>query len=359
MPKGLLREPGSITKALWFLQSNVIMLLPFWALAVMGTLWWKFGRDPDPGISVAPLYEPPKGMTPAEVGTLVDDSLDPRDISSTLIDLAVKGYVKIEETEVKALLFTHKDYVFHLLKPRDQWSSLAAHELTMLTNVFADGDLCLLSYLTNRFYTSIPVIKNNVFSSLRSRGLYAGSSLSAPVYVLLGVVVIVAPFLLFALVSGPAALFSSPLLVLICGGLALLAVVLVGRRLGFTKTREGARTLVAILGFQEFMNRVDADRLKQMPPDTFEKYLPYAMALGVEHHWARAFEGLITQPPTWYVSPNPMNIFSPTYFSNSMSSMAGEIHDVFTSAPRSDSSGSGFSAGGGGGFSGGGASGKW
>ena len=34
------------------------------------------------------------------------------------------------------------------------------------------------------------------------------------------------------------------------------------------------------------MNRVDADRLKRMPPDTFEKFLPFAMALGVEHQWA-------------------------------------------------------------------------
>ena len=50
------------------------------------------------------------------------------------------------------------------------------------------------------------------------------------------------------------------------------------------KTVLGARTLVAVLGFQEFMNRVDADRIKRLPPDTFEKYLPYAMALGVLLH---------------------------------------------------------------------------
>ncbi len=48
------------------------------------------------------------------------------------------------------------------------------------------------------------------------------------------------------------------------------------------------------------MNRVDADRLKRMPPDTFEKFLPYAMALGVEHRWAKAFEGIIQNPPSWY-----------------------------------------------------------
>ena len=60
------------------------------------------------------------------------------------------------------------------------------------------------------------------------------------------------------------------------------------------KTVLGARTLVAILGFQEFMNRVDADRIKRLAPDTFEKYLAYAMALGVEQHWAQALARTIS-----------------------------------------------------------------
>ena len=82
------------------------------------------------------------------------------------------------------------------------------------------------------------------------------------------------------------------------------------------------------------MNRVDADRLKRMPPDTFEKYLPYAMALGVEHHWAQAFAGIIQNPPSWYVSPNGMTGFNPIFFSSSMHNMASDMHQVFVSAPR-------------------------
>ena len=82
------------------------------------------------------------------------------------------------------------------------------------------------------------------------------------------------------------------------------------------KTMTGARTRIAVLGFQEFMNRVDADRLKRMPPDTFEKFLPFAMALGVEHHWAQAFAGIIQNPPNWYASPNG-GMFNPIFFSSS------------------------------------------
>jgi uncharacterized membrane protein len=113
------------------------------------------------------------------------------------------------------------------------------------------------------------------------------------------------------------------------------------------------------LGFQEFMNRVDADRLKIMPPSTFEKVLPYAMALGVEHHWAQAFAGIVKDPPSWYVAPGGYGSgmgFNPIFFSSSMHSMATDMHQTFVSAPRASSSGSGFSGGGGGGggFSGGG-----
>ena len=123
------------------------------------------------------------------------------------------------------------------------------------------------------------------------------------------------------------------------------------------KTVAGARMQVAVLGFQEFMNRVDKDRIQRMPSDTFEKFLPYAMALGVEHHWAQAFDGIVKDPPSWYASPNGYTSFNPIFFSSSMHSMASDMHQVFVSSPRSSSTGSGFSSGGGfsgGGFSGGG-----
>jgi uncharacterized membrane protein len=103
------------------------------------------------------------------------------------------------------------------------------------------------------------------------------------------------------------------------------------------------------------MNRVDADRLKKMPPDTFEKFLPYAMALGVEHHWAQAFAGIVKDPPSWYAGSGPYTGFNPIFFSASMHSMATDMHQVFVSAPRASSTGSGW--GGGGGFGGGGFSG--
>jgi uncharacterized membrane protein YgcG len=359
VPKGILQEPSGFTKILWFLESNSIIFLPPVTLIVMGLLWWYKGRDPDPGRSVAPMYEPPSGMSPAESGALIGDEVHPRDITSTLVDLAVRGFVKIEEVDTKGLVFHHTDYVFHSLKPREQWTNLAPHELVMLSNVFVAGDDATLSSLKNRFYTTIPVIRTDVMSSLKQKGMYSVDPESASAYSVGGAIASAAPFGIIQ-VTKIADIFSSIPLVIVCGLISAIIWWLFARVMT-AKTLKGVQTKVAVLGFQEFMNRVDKDRLKTMPPDTFEKFLPYAMALGVEHQWATAFAGLIQNPPTWYASPYgygyPGGGFNPIFFSNSMSSMSTNMHQVFVSAPRASSTGSGWSGGGFGGvggFSGGG-----
>jgi len=335
---------------------NPIVFLPLVTLIGMFGLWWLKGRDPDPGMSVAPMYEPPAGISPAEAGTLLEDAIHPRDITSTIVDLAVRGYIKIEETAEKTLVFTNKDYVFHLLKPREQWGAdLAPHELVMLENIFAGGDETRLSSLKNRFYTSVPVIRQDIMAALRRKGIYLLDPESANGYSVGMAVAIIALLVLLQYV-GWANFFNSAPLLIVCVPLSALIWWLFARVMS-AKTVKGAQTRIAVLGFQEFMNRVDAERLKVMPPTTFEKFLPYAMALGVEHHWAQAFTGIVQNPPTWYVGPGGyVGGFNPIFFSSSMHSMATDMHQVFVSAPRASSSGSGFGGGGGGGggFSGGG-----
>ncbi len=356
IPAGIIKAPSALTKLFWFLGSNPILFLPFFTFAVMFALWYSVGRDPDPGISVAPQYEPPKGICPAEAGTLVDDTIHPRDITSTIVDLAVRGYIKIEEKVDTFLVFHHKDYLFHLLKPREQWGSdLTPHERVMLENIFLGGTETQLSSLKNRFYTVIPIVRQDIMSSLKSKGIYMLDPESANGYSI-AVGIAIAILVIAIQVMGWMNLFYSvPLLI----GSAIVSAIIwwLFARQMTAKTVAGARTRIAVLGFEEFMNRVDADRIKRMPPDTFEKFLPYAMALGVEHHWAQAFDGIIKDPPSWYVSPNGYTGFSPLFFSSSMHSMASDMHQVFVSTPRSSSTGSGFSSGGGfsgGGFSGGG-----
>jgi hypothetical protein len=351
IPTGVLSQPGPLTRAGWFLRSNLILLLPLWTFAVMGLLWRWRGRDPDPGMSVAPMYEPPAKMSPAETGTLLDDRIDPRDITSTLVDMAVRGYIKIEEVEEPGL-FSHKaDYVFHRVKPESEWNGLQPFERVILRQVFAGGDETRLSSLKNHFYTAIPMVKHDIYAALKLNGMYWLDPESASGYFFLGIGISAAPLILGKWLD----LFVAPLMAVVAGGVSILIAYLFGRIMA-SKTLLGARTWVQVRGFEEFIHRVDADRLRRMPPDTFEKYLPYAMAFGLEQQWAKKFVGILQQPPSWYAGPN-VGLFNPLLFSNSMQMMATSAHQAFVAAPRASSSGSGFGGGGfssGGGFSGGG-----
>ena len=116
------------------------------------------------------------------------------------------------------------------------------------------------------------------------------------------------------------------------------------------RTRRGVEVLNHVLGLREYIDRVDRHRLKYATLEHFETLLPFAAAMGLERKWTEAFEGLLTQPPTWYVSshPGPFHIGS---FSDSLSSMSAATGTALSTAPRQASGGSGFS---GGGFSGGG-----
>src|SRR5581483_9442537 len=315
----ILHEPALPVRIGWFVASNPVALVPLVAFVVMFGLWYVKGRDPDPGISVAPLYEPPAQLSPAELGTLVDDKVDPRDITSTLIDLAVRGYLQIEEVANEGFFTKHKDYIFHLLKPMEEWPKLAAHERIMLEKIFGPGgQQTKLSDLKEHFYTALPMIRDEIMRSLKRRGMYTVDPKSAAGYMFLGILAIVGVSLLLQYAAG-VSLFVSGVVAFVSLAVAA-GIVLIFGRLLTAKSLLGMRTYVGVLGFQEFMTRVEADRLKRMPPDTFEKFLPYAMALGVEQRWAKAFAGIIQDPPRWYTSPGgaPPTGFNPIFFTNSM-----------------------------------------
>src|SRR4030095_4050310 len=125
------------------------------------------------------------------------------------------------------------------------------------------------------------------------------------------------------------------------------------------RTASGTRALEGVLGFEDFLAHVEADRFNRMikTPEMFEKFLPFAMALGVEKNWSKAFANIYTEPPQWYQGGN----FGPNFYTygfvNNLNALSSQAATTFASAPRS-SGGSGFSGGGGGssggGFGGGG-----
>ena len=86
------RGPRSLRRLGWWLADNFVYgLIPLGLAAGFG-VWYLRGRDVAGLGTVVVNYEPPEGLGPAEVGTLADEKVDLRDVSSVLIDLAVRGF---------------------------------------------------------------------------------------------------------------------------------------------------------------------------------------------------------------------------------------------------------------------------
>ncbi|GKS60255.1 hypothetical protein YTPLAS18_37820 [Nitrospira sp.] len=355
--KGVVSEPTAWDDARMFLASNWPLGLPILVFVVMLRLWYSRGRDPRLR-PITVVYEPPDRLTPAEVGTLADDSPDLRDVTATVVDLAVRGYLRIQEQRQERILgfWSSTDYVFHRSKPPGEWAALPKHERLLLSGLFRSGadERVPLSSLENAFYTSLPGIRNAVFDALQARKYYRHRPDRVKQnYLITGIVL--GAGLVFGL-SALADHWGMAPLASIGGGLLSGLIVAGFGRIMPARTIRGTRALEGVLGFEEFLTRVEADRFDRVvkTPDLFEKFLPFAMALGVEKDWARAFESMLRSPPSWYHGTD-MSRFTSQSFIGHMSDMASKTGTAMASAPRG-SGGSGFGGGSssGGGFGGGG-----
>lgn len=351
---GVVRRPGLLEKAGFFVQSNWLFVIPVLTFAGMFFLWHRMGRDPRLR-PISPQYEPPEKLSPAEVGTLVDNYPDVRDITATLVDLAVRGYVVIEEVEKDRLfgLLSSTDYALVLQKPIGECMDLPAHERKLLQAVFSGyaGERVELEDLENEFYKHLPDLRKRIYQQLLERRYYVRRPDKVK-----GLFITAALFLGFLVIGiGAYAGVFELAPVSVIGA----AVLTTGVTLGFgwfmpARTLHGARVLEGILGFEDFLSRVEADRYKRMidSPEMFEKYLPYAMALGVEGKWAKAFEDMYKEPPQWYRGGD-LRQFHTRSFVSRLNGMSTRAATAMTTAPRS-SGGSGFSGGSSGGGGGGG-----
>ena len=349
LPKGVLAEPSPWAR-FWDRVSDYLSgwaLLPFGVLAGMTALWRRNGRDPAGGDALPVRYEPPAGLTPAEVGTVVDERADLADITSSILDLAIRGFLRIEEEETTQFLFLEKRDV--RLRKLREGEGLKRHEAILFSRLFAGGrDSVLVSSLKNKFYTHLPEIREALYlevshthgffpsspDKVRSRWAMAGIGI-------LGLAV--AAFVLLQRLDTALGVGATGL------------VVLAFSRAMPRRTRRGRKAYEEILGFREFLHRVEADRLERSggrSADRFEAILPHAIVLGAADEWANAFGDVYSEAPTWYVGAHH-GVFDPVVFVNDVGHSLSTIGSSVSSQPA-PSGGSGSSGLGGGGFSGGG-----
>jgi uncharacterized membrane protein YgcG len=356
--KGVVREPSVLARAVQALGSNWPLLIPIPVFLFAFWRWWRRGRDPRRR-PIAVQYEPPAKMSPAEAGTLLDNSADMRDITATMVDLAVRGQLQIVEQQyekVFGIFGGGRDYAFRRLKPlTDAYGDgFARHERRVFTGIFAGhNEVVPLSQLKNEFYKNLRAIRDEIYDALTAHGYYTNrpdkvKQLWIGVAIGIGI-----------LVGGGGVFFSQLTLLtpvpFVVAGVLSLVILLIFAQIMPARTEAGTRALEQVLGFEEFLRRVESEHLKRViigHPELFDKYLPFAMAFGVEREFSRAFEGIYTTPPQWYSGPS-ISHFSVHDFSTGMTHLSSVTSSAMTSEPRS-SSGSGFGGGGGGGGSGGG-----
>lgn len=326
------------------------------AVALLGFvglfLWWlRHGRDPKSKAVTIAQYEPPDSASPGEVGVLIDERADMKDVSASIVNLAVNGYLIIHETQEKKLLSTSAAYTFErTAKPVPE--KFPAHESALLDGLFASGTNVALKDLRTKFLTTLKDVKAKLYTEVtEDRGYFAGNPERVRLrYLGFGIALLV----VFAIVPG---------MFIFTWGIAAIGAMLVAFSWALPRrTPAGVEANWHARGFKLFLETAEKYRLKwQEKENIFEQYLPYAMVFGVADKWAKAFSdlGIAQQQPSWY-DGGSFNTFSTIALWSSLNSATNSIATSLAARPGGAAGGgSGFSGGFSGGGFGGGGGGSW
>jgi len=302
--------------------------------------------------SIGVEWTPPPDLTPAEVGTLVDESLDTPDILSTLVDLASRGYLKIKVIPYTQGFFQlgRKDYEFTKTQPIKSDPPLKQHEKLHLDAIFpGDATTNKLSDLKGVFSADLPFIRQAIWTALLSKGVFVRNpEVDLAAFHWAGGAIVVAGIFLL-LISSPAGRATA--FGIIISGL----IVMVSAKAMPQKTPAGSLAYARCKAFQRFVQTAEKQRIALLAkddPTIFGRLLPYAMVLGAADKWADAFKDLMIRPPDWYDNSafSSNTIFSPDVFVYDLGDSMHSITSGFMAPVPSSYSGNG---GGNGGFGGG------
>jgi uncharacterized membrane protein YgcG len=340
------------------LTVGLSLLIAIGGIGLVARNWWIHGRDRayltqyyltnDPRERTNPLFHrdplvvefgSPQNMRPAELGLILDERADTKDVTATIVDLAVRGYMTITEVP------NQKDWTF-TWKPGGDAAALLPYEKTLLDGLFAGGRQIKLSDLKGTFAPTLRNAERQIYTDAVTRKLFTTRPDTArATWGCLGLGLVMAGIAVTALLG-----------VKFGWGLIGAAILLTGIVLSISvpfmpqRTATGRELLQRTLGFRLYMTT--AEKYRQQfaeKAQIFTQLLPFAIVFGCVTQWAKAFEGIDTSATNnWYAGNAP---FQAALLANSLQSMNASISSAITYTPPSSGSSSGF---GGGGFSGGG-----
>ena len=363
-PKGIIEKPFlNFIQILNWLFMLFAIFIPIFVFIRVYKKWKKTGKDPKINKTIIAQYEPPENLLPGIVGILIDQKFDIREITATMINLAVRGYIKIKEG--KKSFFLGKKYIFEKIKDNED---LKPFEQEIMEGIFKKGDIVSSSDLKNKFYKYLSDIKKELHQELAQTdyvidNIQTTRKKSSILYILLS------GLSFFGIISGVILSgiwigFVSIWVLLISIGIFISGIIgLIFSYYMPALTLKGAEERWKWLGFKEYLHTAERFRIGAETVETFSEYLPYAIIFGVEKEWADRFADLKYQQPGWYV-PAMVHSSSATGMGNSFSGLASSISSftssissTFGSTPGGSGAGGAGGAGGGGGGGGGGGAG--
>ncbi len=427
-PKGFVREPTDAERRQLFLKANRTLWAVLGGLLVLLAYYWyawmRVGRDP-PGGAIVPQFEPPEDLAPACLRYLLRMGYDKTCFTAAVLSMASKGWLRIEEDDGEYKLQQYDAVPQRKLSSGEKAAfkklmSAGSLQLKQINHARIKEAIERLGEHLDREFEGKLFLKNRgwlIPGWILSAAVVAVAALSCGWQALpivgfmsiwlsiwsvgvffLGSMVVAAWQAVFALRrstfkrlgSFGGALFitafATPFFLGEVMGLGMLIsgtsiwmlplfVGVIGINWGFwhwikQPTLEGRRIMDDIEGFRMYLGAAEQERLRLLhPPDEtpelFEKYLPYALALEVEHEWAERFVDVLkkasTDPssgnghyhPSWY-SGRHWNPASAGAFATGLGSSLGSAISSSSTAPGSSSGGGGGGSSGGGGGGGGG-----
>lgn len=265
-------------------------------------LWSSRGRDPKVGPVPEYLSEPPSDLRPGVVGTLLDEQADMQDIIATLVDLARRGVIDMQEIEEKQFLglSTTQDFIFRR-RPEGE-ENLHPYEKTLIKKMFGRKDEVRLEDLQNKFYTAIPVLQSQLYEEAVKQDLFPQNPKSVRSrWTALGVGgLVVAVGGAFCAGAAFAGMIDAVLCPFVALGVVSVAMLVVGRAMP-AKSQKGAEEAAKWRAFKTYLQNAEHYVDLKEVTEQFDKYLPYAIALGLERTWLNKFSRVPGTPiPPWY-----------------------------------------------------------
>jgi uncharacterized membrane protein YgcG len=346
-PKGHVYQPTAGDRLRMTLYDNrglaVAILGALAVFAYLFYVWGRYGRDPEAGV-VFPHYEPPPGYSPASARFILKMGYDNRAFTAAVINLAVKGWLEIEE---------HDDE--YTLRRTGEGAERSPGERELMEALFAEGEVVVLERENHAILEAAKSAHRKALKRDFEKIYFFTNSL----------LLLPSAFGTVLLVAAIVATGSFAPLVIAPIGLIVAAHVLFYFLLK-APTRRGRLLMDKLEGFRMYLEVAEKQELDlrnppEKTPELFEKYLPFALALGVEQAWAEQFADVFARMrpedraayrPAWYHGS-----FSPSRVGQFASGVGAGLTSAIASAstpPGSSSGGGGFSGGGGGGGGGGG-----